>query len=118
MNYRILGLSGLRVSAIGKHATPAQISLAWMMCKRPWIVPIPGTRRLCRLKENIGEADLRLSPEEVRSIDSALDNMNMSDVFSGSPIKGRLKTTGRYPDYRFLYSFGVKPVWCLKNLPK
>lgn len=37
-----------------KHATPAQISLAWMMCKRPWIVPIPGTRKLCRLKENIG----------------------------------------------------------------
>lgn len=72
-----------------KHATPAQISLAWMMCKRPWIVPIPGTRRLCRLKENIGAADLRLSPEEVRSIDSALDNMNMSDVFSGSPTKGR-----------------------------
>lgn len=33
-----------------KHATPAQISLAWMMCRKPWIVPIPGTRRLCRLK--------------------------------------------------------------------
>ena len=42
-----------------KHATPAQISLAWMLCKKPWIVPIPGTRKLCRLKENIGAADIR-----------------------------------------------------------
>lgn len=33
-----------------KHATPSQISLAWMLCKKPWIVPIPGTRHLCRLK--------------------------------------------------------------------
>lgn len=42
------------------HATPSQIALAWMLCKRPWIVPIPGTRHLCRLKENIGAADHRL----------------------------------------------------------
>ena len=72
-----------------KHATPAQISLAWMMCKRPWIVPIPGTRKLCRLKENIGAADIQLSAKEVEHIDSALDAMRMSDVFSGSLIKSR-----------------------------
>lgn len=69
------------------HATPSQISLAWMLCKRPWIVPIPGTRRLSRLKENIGAADITLTEEEVRRIDGELDNMSMSEVFGGSPIK-------------------------------
>lgn len=68
------------------HATPAQISLAWMMCKRPWIVPIPGTRRLWRMKENIGAADIILSAEEVANIDKALSTMEMSDVFGGSRI--------------------------------
>lgn len=69
------------------HATPAQISLAWMLCKRPWIVPIPGTRCLFRLKENIGAADVTLTMEEVRTIDEQLDNMKMSEVFGGSPVK-------------------------------
>ena len=69
------------------RATPSQIALAWMMNKRPWIVPIPGTRHLCRLKENIGAADIRLTAEQVQSIDDALAMMPMSDVFGGSPIK-------------------------------
>ena len=69
------------------HATPSQIALAWMMNKKPWIVPIPGTRCLCRLKENIGAADIHLTPEQVKRIDAALDAMQMSDVFGGSPIK-------------------------------
>ncbi len=68
------------------HATPAQVSLAWMMSKKPWIVPIPGTRRLCRMKENIGAADIVLSAEEVQRIDKALSTMEMSDVFGGSRI--------------------------------
>ncbi len=68
------------------HATPAQVSLAWMMCKKPWIVPIPGTRRLCRMKENIGAADIVLSADEVQRIDKALSTMVMSDVFGGSRI--------------------------------
>ena len=71
------------------HATPAQIALAWMMCKKPWIVPIPGTRYLCRLKENIGAADIRLSQEEIGEIDQTLDNMKMSEVFGGSPVKNK-----------------------------
>lgn len=69
------------------HATPAQISLAWMICKKPWIVPIPGTRCLCRLKENIGAADVELSAEEIQEIDRTLDHIPMSEVFGGSPIK-------------------------------
>lgn len=69
-----------------KHATPSQISLAWMLCKKPWIVPIPGTRHLCRLKENAGAADVCLSAGEVAMIDEALDGMTMSEVFGGSKI--------------------------------
>lgn len=69
------------------HATPSQIALAWMLCKHPWIVPIPGTRHLCRLKENIGAADISLTVDEVLNIDEKLDNMKMSEVFGGASIK-------------------------------
>lgn len=69
------------------RATASQISLAWMMNKRPAIIPIPGTRHLYRLKENIGAADIHLTDEEVKAIDTALDAMEMSEVFGGSPIK-------------------------------
>lgn len=69
------------------RATASQISLAWMMNKRPPVVPIPGTRHLFRLKENIGAADIHLTKEEVKAIDTALDTMQMSEVFGGSPIK-------------------------------
>lgn len=68
------------------HATSAQMSLAWMMSKKPWIVPIPGTRSLCRLKENIGAADIVISSEEVKEIDDELSHLNMSQVFGGSPV--------------------------------
>ena len=72
-----------------KDATPAQISLAWMLCKKPYIVPIPGTRKLSRLTENAGAADVILSAEEVASIDKALDGMEMSQVFGGSKIASK-----------------------------
>lgn len=68
------------------HATPAQISLAWMMAKRPWIVPIPGSRKLCRVKENFGAADVALEANDMAVIDHALDTMEMSNVFGGSNI--------------------------------
>lgn len=66
-----------------KNATPAQISLAWMLCKKPYIVPIPGTRKFGRLTENAGASEILLSAEEVGSIDKALDSMEMSQVFGG-----------------------------------
>lgn len=69
------------------HATPSQISLAWMMNKHPWLVPIPGTRHLCRLKENAGASEIRLTTETIRQIDASLHRMEMSEVFGGSPIK-------------------------------
>lgn len=83
-NQELLAL--LHQLAQKKQATPAQISLAWMLCKKPYIVPIPGTRKLSRLTENAGAADVILSAEEVAAIDKALDDMKMSQVFGGSRI--------------------------------
>lgn len=77
-------LSLLNRIAEEKNATPAQISMAWMLCKKPWIVPIPGTRKLERLQENAGAADVKLNKEEVQILDKALDTTEMSDVFGGS----------------------------------
>jgi aryl-alcohol dehydrogenase-like predicted oxidoreductase len=54
-----------------KQATPAQIALAWLLAQKPWIVPIPGTTKLHRLEENIGAADLELTPEDLGEIESA-----------------------------------------------
>lgn len=83
-NHNLLTL--LQKLAEQNNATPAQISLAWMLCKKPYLVPIPGTRRLSRLLENAGAADVTLSAEEVSVIDEALNDMEMSEVFGGSKI--------------------------------
>jgi aryl-alcohol dehydrogenase-like predicted oxidoreductase len=56
--------------AARKGATPAQVALAWLLAQRPWIVPIPGTRSVERLDENVGAADLELTPEDLAEIDS------------------------------------------------
>ena len=69
-----------------KNATPAQISLAWMLCKEPYIVPIPGTRKAARLQENAGAADVCLSAAEVQAIDTALGGMEMPQVFGSSRV--------------------------------
>ena len=57
--------------AEGKKATPAQIALAWLLAKKPWIVPIPGTTKLSRLEENLGGAAIKLTPEEIRALEAA-----------------------------------------------
>lgn len=79
-------LQMLRRLAEKKGATPAQISLAWMLNKKPYIVPIPGTRKLDRMRENAEAADILLTASEVRALDNALDNMEMSPVFGGTKI--------------------------------
>ena len=58
--------------AAGKGATPAQVALAWLLARRPWIVPIPGTTKLRRLEENRGAATIELTPDELRAIGDAL----------------------------------------------
>ncbi|HEX4163916.1 MAG TPA: aldo/keto reductase, partial [Bryobacteraceae bacterium] len=67
-----------------KKATPAQIALAWLLAQKPWIVPIPGTTKLHRLEENLGAADLELTPEDLRELDIAASKI---------PVQG-----ARYPE--------------------
>lgn len=57
--------------AARKKATPAQVALAWLLAQKPWIVPIPGTRKIERLEENIGAASVELSSSDLREIESA-----------------------------------------------
>ena len=79
----------LRNLAKRKHATPAQISLSWMLCKKPYIVPIPGSRKVERMRENAGAAGVILSPAEVATLDRILETIPMSAVFGGTAIKSR-----------------------------
>ena len=67
------------------QATPAQIALAWLLAQKPWIVPIPGTRRLHRLEENIGATTIALTPDDLRVIGAAA---------AAVPITG-----ARYPEH-------------------
>jgi aryl-alcohol dehydrogenase-like predicted oxidoreductase len=60
-----------------KKATPAQLALAWLLAKKPWIVPIPGTTKLHRLEENLGAANVELTPEDVRAIEGASSNIKV-----------------------------------------
>lgn len=71
--------------AAKKKATRAQIALAWLLAQKPWIAPIPGTTKLYRLEENLGAADVELSAEDLREIESAV---------SGVEVQG-----DRYPEY-------------------
>jgi aryl-alcohol dehydrogenase-like predicted oxidoreductase len=57
--------------AAKKHATSAQIALAWLLAQKPWIVPIPGTARLPRLEENVGAVAVELSADDLRELDAA-----------------------------------------------
>jgi aryl-alcohol dehydrogenase-like predicted oxidoreductase len=67
----------LRNIAEKKQATPAQIALAWLLARKPWIVPIPGTTKLARLDENNGAAAIRLSADELREIESAASQITI-----------------------------------------
>jgi aryl-alcohol dehydrogenase-like predicted oxidoreductase len=60
-----------------KQATPAQIALAWVIAQKPWVVPIPGTTKLRRLKENIGAVEVELTPEDLREIDNGASQITL-----------------------------------------
>lgn len=60
-----------------KQATPAQIALAWLLVQKPWIVPIPGSRKTERLEENIGAVNVNLTEGDLREIDSAMSNITV-----------------------------------------
>jgi len=67
----------LKKLAEDKNATPAQIALAWLLAQKPWIVPIPGTRKLARLEENLGAVDLELTPKDLCEIKSAISSIKV-----------------------------------------
>jgi aryl-alcohol dehydrogenase-like predicted oxidoreductase len=68
----LLGTIGAR-----KKATPAQVSLAWLLAQKPWIVPIPGTTKLARLEENLGAAAVELTAEDLRAIEGAASKIKV-----------------------------------------
>jgi aryl-alcohol dehydrogenase-like predicted oxidoreductase len=67
----------LRGIAQEKGATPAQVALAWLLAKEPWIVPIPGTKKLERLEENLGAADLHVGTRDLRAIEEATETIEV-----------------------------------------
>ena len=69
-----------------KNCTQAQLSLAWMICKKPYIIPIPGSRKIERLRSNFEAGNIHVTPEEIAMIDAKLDTMNF-DVFGGHKAK-------------------------------
>jgi len=75
-----------------KKATPAQIALAWLLAQKPWIVPIPGSRKLTRMDENIGAIAVELSPEDLREIENALSKITVQGDRYSKELK---KMTGR-----------------------
>jgi aryl-alcohol dehydrogenase-like predicted oxidoreductase len=82
----------LRNVATRKGATPAQIALAWLLAQRPWIVPIPGTTKLDRLKENLGALEVKLDPKELEEIEAAASQIQLQ----GARLPdAALKMTGR-----------------------
>jgi aryl-alcohol dehydrogenase-like predicted oxidoreductase len=72
-NQAVVDLIG--VIAACKHATPAQMALAWLLAQKPWIVPIPGTTKLHRLEENLGAAAVELAQDDLREIDSGFSRI-------------------------------------------
>jgi aryl-alcohol dehydrogenase-like predicted oxidoreductase len=68
----------IREFAENKNATPAQIAISWVLAQKPWIVPIPGTKKLSRLGENLRAADIELSSEELRDLNNALSKIGIS----------------------------------------
>ena len=67
----------LRAFAKRKETTPAQIAIAWLLAQKPWIVPIPGTKKLERFEENIGAADVELTADDLRDIASAVSQIEV-----------------------------------------
>jgi aryl-alcohol dehydrogenase-like predicted oxidoreductase len=75
-----------------KKATPAQISLAWLLAQKPWIVPIPGTTKLHRLDENIGAVSIELTPDDLRDIENAASKITVQGARYPEKLE---KMTGR-----------------------
>jgi aryl-alcohol dehydrogenase-like predicted oxidoreductase len=75
-----------------KNATPAQITLAWLLAQKPWIVPIPGTTKLNRLEENLGAAAIELASDDLREIEDAASKITVQGARYPEHLE---KRTGR-----------------------
>ena len=82
----------LKRIAARKGATAAQLALAWLLAQKPWIVPIPGTKRLHRLEENLGAANLTLTADDLREIDEAVSKIAVQGTRQAEAV---LKFTNR-----------------------
>lgn len=78
--------------AEAKNATPAQIALGWLLAQKPWIVPIPGTKKISRVQENIGGTDVEFTPEEFMKI---REKLNSIDIIGARYPEEQEKLTGR-----------------------
>ncbi len=78
----------IRKTAAKKNATPAQLSLAWMLNKKPWIIPIPGTRTPSRMQENADSSDIVLTNTELKELDDALNKLHLIDT---AAARGKVK---------------------------
>jgi aryl-alcohol dehydrogenase-like predicted oxidoreductase len=67
----------LKRMAEKKDVTPAQLALAWLLAQNPWIVPIPGTKKVARLEENLAAADVELTAADLREIDEAASTIEV-----------------------------------------
>lgn len=82
----------VRGVAARKNATPAQVALGWLLARRPWIVPIPGTTKLHRLEENLGAVNVELTDNDLKAIDEAASKLTLE----GARLpEAALKMTGR-----------------------
>lgn len=87
-----------------------------MLQKKPWIVPIPGTRHLCRLKENAGAVDIKINPAEINQIDTALDHMDMSEVFGGTKSNNSQAYNPPHEGIRLLVETIFLIFWLYNNI--
>lgn len=85
-------VNAITVVAESKRSTPAQIALAWLLARKPWIVPIPGTTKQHRLEENLGSADLKLTSTDLAEIDTVLAKI---EVVGDRLPEAAMKMTGR-----------------------
>lgn len=78
----------LKSVAAGLGATPAQVALAWLLAQKPWIVPIPGTKRIARLEENTGAAAIQLTPEQLSEIRTAAEAITLEGARYPAELDG------------------------------
>jgi aryl-alcohol dehydrogenase-like predicted oxidoreductase len=82
----------VQAAAERKGVTPAQIALAWLLAKKPWIVPIPGTTKVKRLEENLGAVNVELTSADIKEIEEAVSRLSLE----GERLpEAALKMTGR-----------------------